>query len=56
MLHAREQLEKEGKECGLAVRLLLMEHFTVKVLGMSEESYSFVSFKEAEKCICECEL
>ena len=38
------------------VRLLLMEHFTVKVLGMSEEFYSFVTFKEAEKCIMDSEL
>jgi hypothetical protein len=52
----RELLEREGKQCNLIVRLLLMEHFTVRVLGMSEEFYSFVTFKEAEKCICECDL
>jgi hypothetical protein len=34
----------------------MMEHFTVKVLGMSEEFYSFVTFKEAEKCITECDI
>jgi hypothetical protein len=34
----------------------MMEHFTVKVLGMSEEFYSFITFKEAEKCIMESEI
>jgi len=34
----------------------MMEHFTVKVLGMSEEFYSFVTFKEAERCILECDV
>jgi hypothetical protein len=56
ILHVRELLEKEDKECNFNIRLLLMEHFTVKVLGMSEEFYSFVTFKEAEKCIMECEI
>lgn len=56
ILHVRELLEKEDKQCNLIVRLLLMEHFTVRVLGMSEEFYSFVTFKEAEKCITECDL
>lgn len=51
ILHAREELEKEGKEFNFLVKLLLMEHFTVRVLGMSEEFYSFVTFKEAESCI-----
>ena len=51
ILHAYDQLENEGKQFNLIVRLLLMEHFTVRVLGMSEEFYSFVTFKEAEKCI-----
>lgn len=55
-MHAREQLEKEDKQFNLQVRLLLMEHFTVRVLGMSEEFYSFVTFKEAEKCIMDCEI
>lgn len=55
ILHAREQLvEKEQKPFNLIVRLLMMEHFTVRTLGMSEETYSFVTFKEAEKCIEEC--
>ena len=56
ILHAREELEKEGKDFNLQVRLLLMEHFTVRVLGMSEEFYSFVTFKEAEKCIMVCDI
>ena len=53
ILHTREELEREGKEFNFSVRLLLMEHFTVRQLGMSEEFYSFVTFKEAEKCILE---
>ena len=56
IMHVRELLEKEDKQCNLIVRLLLMEHFTVRVLGMSEEFYSFVTFKEAEKCITECDI
>jgi hypothetical protein len=52
----RELLEKEDKQCNLIVRMLMMEHFTVRVLGMSEEFYSFVTFKEAEKCIAECDF
>lgn len=49
LLHARDELE--GREFNLQVRLLMMEHFAVRILGMSEEFYSFVTFKEAEKCI-----
>jgi hypothetical protein len=56
MLRAREELEREGKPFNLLVRMLMMEFFTVKVLGMSEEFYSFVTFKEAEKCILDAEL
>lgn len=56
VLHARDQLEREGKDFHFLVRMLLMEFFTVRVLGMSEEFYSFVTFKEAEKCILECPL
>jgi hypothetical protein len=29
ILHAREELEQEGKSCNFLVRLLLMEHFNV---------------------------
>jgi hypothetical protein len=56
ILHVRELLENEDKQCNLIVRMLMMEHFTVRILGMSEEFYSFVTFKEAEKCIAECDL
>ncbi len=56
IMHAREALEKEEKSFNFNVRMLLMEHFTVKVLGMSEAFYSFVTFTEAEKCIIECDL
>jgi len=56
ILHVRVLLEKEDKQCNLIVRLLLMEHFAVRVVGMSEEFYSFVTFKGAEKCITDCDL
>ncbi len=56
ILHVREMLQQEDKPFNFSVRLLMMEHFTVKVLGMSEEFYSFVTFKEAEKCIIECDI
>jgi hypothetical protein len=56
IMHTRETIEKEDKPFNFNVRLLLMEHFTVRVLGMSEEFYSFVTFKEAEKCIMECDI
>lgn len=56
VLHAWEQLEREGKDFNMLVRLLLMEFFTARLLGMSEEFYSFVTFKEAEKCILDCPL
>ena len=49
-------LEREEKQCNLKVRLLLMEHFTVRVLGMSEDLYSFVTYKEAEIFIDKCDL
>ncbi|TNV77955.1 hypothetical protein FGO68_gene5268 [Halteria grandinella] len=56
ILQAREELEQEGKPFNFMVRLMLMEHFTVKQLGMSEEFYSFVTFKEAENCIMDCQV
>lgn len=51
IIHAVQELDDKFN---LIARLLLMEHFTVRVLGMSEEFYSFVTFKEAEKCIMDC--
>lgn len=56
MLHAREELEKEGKDFNLIARKMLLEHFTVRVLGMSSEFYSFVTFSSAEKCIMDCKI
>lgn len=55
ILHARDQLEQEGKPFNFLVRMLLMEHFSVRVMGMSEEFYSFVTFKEAESIIVDCD-
>eukprot|EP00347_Sterkiella_histriomuscorum_P000874 403374192 len=51
IIHARDQLEKEGKPFNFLARMLLMENFTVNVFGFGEEYYSFVSFKEAESTI-----
>lgn len=36
ILMARDQIEREDKPFNLKVRLLMMEHFTVHVFGMSE--------------------
>ena len=52
----KKALEREEKKCNLKVRLLLMEHFTVRVLGMSEDLYSFVTYKEAEIFFDKCDL
>ena len=41
----------DKRKDGFAVRLLLMEHFTVHAIGMSRQDYSFVTFKEVEKVI-----
>ena len=41
--------ENEDKPFNFIARMLLMEHFTVSTLGMSEASYSFVTFMGAEK-------
>ena len=51
LINAREQLEKEEVAFNYKVRLLMMEHFTVHTLGMSEQTYSYVTFKEAENCV-----
>ena len=51
IIHARDQLEREGKLFNFQVRMLMMEHFTVNVFGWSEEYYSFVAFKDAESSI-----
>jgi hypothetical protein len=43
----------DKRKDGFRVRLLLMEWFAVRAIGMSRQDYSFVTFKEVEKVICD---
>ena len=46
------QIQREGKlQFNMRVFLVMMEYFTVHEFGMSQQDYSFVTFKEVEKIL-----